>query len=147
MSDASDNGTRHLALIFFDVLVLDSVSLLTTPYSSRRSILESLIQTRPGHIMLAERTPIVLNGPGDIDHAGEQLRAIWSRIIAECEEGLVLKADEGGYNDYRLPWVKVRTSCSFGNIFQGVNTSTAQERLYSWLWRYGRFGYRGCFMG
>ncbi|KIM90611.1 hypothetical protein PILCRDRAFT_1874 [Piloderma croceum F 1598] len=108
MSDASDNGTRHLALIFFDVLVLDSVSLLTTPYSSRRSILESLIQTRLGHIMLAERTPIVLNGPGDIVHAGNQLRAIWSRIIAECEEGLVLKADEGGYNDYRSPWVKLK---------------------------------------
>jgi len=89
MSDASDSGTRHLALIFFDVLVLDSVSLLTSPYSSRRSILESLVQIRPGHIMLAERTPIVLNGPGIIVDAEEQLRAIWARIIAECEEGLV----------------------------------------------------------
>jgi hypothetical protein len=39
--------------------------------------------------MLAERTPIVLNGPGIIVDAEEQLRAIWARIIAECEEGLV----------------------------------------------------------
>ena len=61
--------------------------------------------------MLAERTPIVLNGPGNIIDAGEQLRAIWARTVAECEEGLVLKADEGEYNDYRSPWVKVRTSC------------------------------------
>ena len=147
MSDASDNGTRHLAVIFFDVLVLDSVSLLTTPYSSRRSILESLIQTRPGHIMFAERIPIVFNGPGDIDRAGKQLRIIWSRIIAGCEEGLVLKADEGGYNDYCSPWVKVRLTCSFGEIFWSVNASTAQKRLYFWLWRYCRLGYRGCVMG
>ena len=63
--------------------------------------------------MLAERTPIASNGPNDIDSADKQLRAIWARIIAECQEGLVLKADDGGYNDYRSPWVKVTTSRSF----------------------------------
>jgi hypothetical protein len=63
--------------------------------------------------MLAERTPIAPNGPNDIDSADKQLRAIWARIIAECKEGLVLKADDGGYNDYRSPWVKVTTSHSF----------------------------------
>lgn len=95
MSNASDNGTRHLALIFFDVLFLDSVSLLSTPYCTRRSILESIIHTRPGYAMLAQRTPVVLNGPSSIEGAAEQLRTIWAREIAECSEGLVIKADEG----------------------------------------------------
>jgi DNA ligase-4 len=63
--------------------------------------------------MLAERTPIALNMANNIDVADKQLRAIWARIIAECEEGLVLKADEGEYNDFRSPWVKVRTTLLF----------------------------------
>lgn len=95
MSDASDNGTRHLALVFFDILFLNSVSLLSAPYSSRRSTLESIIHMRPGHAMLADRTPIVLNGPRGANDAAEHLRTIWARIIAECSEGLVLKAEEG----------------------------------------------------
>ncbi|KAF7977593.1 hypothetical protein HWV62_3192 [Athelia sp. TMB] len=107
-SDASDNGTRHLALVFFDVLVLDSKSLLHTPYSSRRALLESVIQITPGHAMLAERFQISLNGPRGIQGAAEQLRDFWATNIAECEEGLVLKGDEGFYNHYRSPWVKLK---------------------------------------
>jgi DNA ligase-4 len=113
MSDASDNGTRHLALVFFDILVLDSISLLSTSYSSRRAMLESIIRIKPGYIMLAERSRIVLNGPQNIDGAGNQLRNVWARVIADGEEGLVLKADQGMYNDYRSPWVKVRDPCIF----------------------------------
>lgn len=108
VSDASDSGVRHLALVFFDVLVLDSVTLLSTPYSSRRSILESLVQPNPGYVMLAERTAIHLNGPRGMQGAGQQLRSAWASTLAECEEGLVLKADDSLYNNYRSPWVKVR---------------------------------------
>jgi ATP-dependent DNA ligase len=147
MSDASDSGTRHLALIFFDILVLDSVSLLFNSYSSRRSKLESIIRTRPGYILLAERTPIVLNGSHNIGGACNQLRAIWARVIAECEEGLVLKADEGAYNDYRSPWVKVRGSCSCSVKIPVANRYAAQERLYSGLRRYCRSCYYSCFVG
>jgi DNA ligase-4 len=59
--------------------------------------------------MLAQQTPITMHGQSNTDSADKQLRAIWARIIAEGEEGLVLKADEGGYNDYQSPWVKVRS--------------------------------------
>lgn len=45
-----------------------------------------------------------------LNHANSQLRAIWARVIADSDEGLVLKADEGFYHDYQSPWVKVRGS-------------------------------------
>jgi DNA ligase 4 len=109
VSDASDQDSRHLAVVFFDVLVLDSSSLLSTPYSSRRSTLESLIEPSHGRAMLAERTLIELNTGGGIAKAEGQLRKIFAGNLAYDQEGLVLKAENSGYNDYRSPWVKVRS--------------------------------------
>jgi DNA ligase 4 len=106
-SDASDGGSRHLALVFFDVLMLDSSSLLCTPYSTRRSILESLIEVSHGRAMLAERTSIELNTSGGIEEAESGLMKIFAGVIADHQEGVVLKAEKGGYNDWRSPWVKV----------------------------------------
>ncbi|KZT07561.1 uncharacterized protein LAESUDRAFT_115651 [Laetiporus sulphureus 93-53] len=105
ISDASDGGTRRLALVFFDVLFLDDQSLLPVPYSRRRVVLESIINTAPGHAMLAERTPISLTCQSD---GNAQLRTIFSGLIADHQEGVVLKADESRYNDWRLPWVKLK---------------------------------------
>lgn len=130
-SDASDNGTRHLALVFFDVLVLDSKSLLRTPYSTRRDLLESVIQIAPGYAMLAERFVIPLNGPRGIHGAAEQLRNIWAKTIAECEEGLVLKGDEGLYNHHRSSWVKV---CCSKLQRTYTNHFIVKEGLYSGIW-------------
>lgn len=62
--------------------------------------------------MLSERTQVTLNGPRGVHGAAAQLRTIWAKKIAECEEGLVLKADDGGYNDFHSPWVKVLISLS-----------------------------------
>lgn len=104
VSDASDEGTRHLALVFFDVLMVDSSSLLYRPYSHRRSILESLINQRPGYAMLSERTAIDM---GCRNEARDDLTCVFANTIAAHEEGLVLKAEESKYGDWKLPWVKV----------------------------------------
>ncbi|KDQ61659.1 hypothetical protein JAAARDRAFT_31124 [Jaapia argillacea MUCL 33604] len=109
-SDASDAGARHLALVFFDVLLLDSISQLNSPYSSRRALLESVMTLLPGYAMLAERHPVVLRrGADECRSQGEEdLRAVFAKILAQREEGVVLKADEGLYNDWKSPWVKLK---------------------------------------
>ena len=110
LSNGSDGGTRHLALVFFDVLMLNSATLLHKPYSERREILESVINIIPRYSMLAERvsipmSPFVRSGPAS------QLRQVFAQHIADHQEGVVLKADEGRYNQGYLPWVKVRSPC------------------------------------
>lgn len=109
-SNASDDATRHLALVFFDVLVLDSVSLLRKPYSERRATLESVITIIPGYAMLAERTSIPMSP--NRDESSAKLRELFARLIADHQEGLVLKADESRYNQGYLPWVKVSLAIS-----------------------------------
>ena len=102
-SDASDGGTRHLALIFFDVLLLDSRPLTGLPYYQRRKIMESIILPIPGFSLLAERSPIDLTK--GIDVASVQLKSIFVQALVDHQEGLVLKANEGAY--IKSPWVKV----------------------------------------
>ncbi|KAG6898309.1 hypothetical protein C0992_011900 [Termitomyces sp. T32_za158] len=47
----SKSPTRRLGLVFFDILSINSKSLLMTPYRTRRSILESLIRVIPGEFI------------------------------------------------------------------------------------------------
>ncbi|THH19263.1 hypothetical protein EW146_g1886 [Bondarzewia mesenterica] len=108
ISDGSDDAKRHLALVFFDILVLESESLLSKPYSARRSTLERVITHMHGYALLAERFPIDLRGPNGLAGGEEQLRRIFAKHVADFEEGVVLKADEGRYRDYRFPWVKLK---------------------------------------
>ncbi|KAJ7043390.1 hypothetical protein C8F04DRAFT_718106 [Mycena alexandri] len=103
MTDVSDD--RRLGLVFFDILLLNSKSLLSVPYSSRRAILESVITTLPGQAMLSERTPIALN---IISSDKPPLHRVFSHCLARPDEGLVLKAGEAKYNDRRFPWVKLK---------------------------------------
>ncbi|KAJ6581305.1 hypothetical protein B0H19DRAFT_1018028 [Mycena capillaripes] len=104
MTDVSDD--RHLGLVFFDILMLNSTSLLSVPYSSRRAILESVIKPIPGQVILAERTPVALNlTPNDNN---PPLHSVFADCLARPEEGLVLKAGEAAYNDRRFPWVKLK---------------------------------------
>ncbi|KAI9464174.1 DNA ligase/mRNA capping enzyme [Boletus coccyginus] len=98
----------HFALVFFDVLLLGSASLLNVPYSIRRSMLESVIQEIPGQAMIAERS-VAASGPElCMESAAKKLREIWAQRIAESQEGLVLKSGESAYGDWRLPWVKLK---------------------------------------
>jgi DNA ligase 4 len=108
ISDASDGGNRHLALVFFDILFLDSVDVMSTPYSSRRRVLESVVLHIPGYAMLAERWPVEIRG--SLDSGQSQLRSIFVQALSDHQEGLVLKAAEGRY--LKSPWVKVRLPAS-----------------------------------
>ncbi|KAJ6518607.1 hypothetical protein C8R45DRAFT_948670 [Mycena sanguinolenta] len=103
MTDISDD--RHLGLVFFDILLLDSKSLLSVPYSSRRAILESVIEPVPNRVILADRTRIALNLMPNDDPT---LHHVFAQCLARPEEGVVLKAAEASYNDMRFPWVKLK---------------------------------------
>lgn len=104
---SSSGESLHLALVFFDVLLIGGASLLNVPYSVRRSMLESIIREIPGQAMVAERS-IISTGPElCIDNLAKNLRETWAQHIAESQEGLVLKSGESTYGDWRLPWVKV----------------------------------------
>src|ERR1700710_1795348 len=101
--DTDISESRHLALVFFDVLMVDSVSLLHSSYSHRHGVLESLITLIPGEVMLAKRFPIDIH-PDQLDDSLQSLRTVFAENIADHQEGLVLKASESHYNDFRLPW-------------------------------------------
>lgn len=105
-SDSSD-GLR-LALVFFDVLLVGHASFLNVPYAMRRSVLESTVREIPGRAMIAKRE-LISSGPEiGIEIASKRLREVWAQKIVDCEEGLVLKAGESVYGDWRLPWVKLK---------------------------------------
>ncbi|KAI0313273.1 hypothetical protein OF83DRAFT_1142144 [Amylostereum chailletii] len=108
VSDASDGGTRHLALVFFDIIVLDSESYLYQPYRVRRELLENIINVIPGRAMLSQRFSIPVKNSLDTTEAQCTLRQLLATHIADYEEGLVLKADGSLYRDNRRPWVKVK---------------------------------------
>ncbi|KAL0953402.1 hypothetical protein HGRIS_004641 [Hohenbuehelia grisea] len=99
-SDISDN--QHLALVFFDILMVDSVSLLGKSYAERRELLESFISPIPHYAMLAERVPLEMTRPLD------SLCTVFGANISNRKEGLVLKAEESVYGDRALPWVKAK---------------------------------------
>ncbi|EIW58323.1 uncharacterized protein TRAVEDRAFT_124375 [Trametes versicolor FP-101664 SS1] len=104
ISNGTDGGTRHLALVFFDILLLDDASLLPVPYGQRREVLERLINVKPGYAMLAERTCIDTTLP----NGEEMLRRAFARVVADHQEGVVIKADDAGYAEKRWPWVKLK---------------------------------------
>ncbi|EIN06045.1 DNA ligase/mRNA capping enzyme, partial [Punctularia strigosozonata HHB-11173 SS5] len=111
ISNASDGGNRHLALVFFDVLMIDSVFLLQRSYAERRATLEDIVIVRQGHSMLAGRECIHVSDKAKgrpCEAEGEQLASIFARAIAAHQEGLVLKADNGAYNSWSSPWVKLK---------------------------------------
>ncbi|KJA15564.1 hypothetical protein HYPSUDRAFT_101902, partial [Hypholoma sublateritium FD-334 SS-4] len=107
----SDDGIVEsdfsLGLVFFDVLYLEGKSLLEHSYTDRRKILESMIYVRPGKAILAARY-LVPSSTSSSTQAEDTLRWIFAYHLAGHEEGLVLKAAESVYNDYRLPWVKLK---------------------------------------
>lgn len=105
MTDQSD--ARHLGLIFFDILLYNSQSLLLKPYSHRRTLLESIIHLNPGKVLLATRYPIHPS-PSNPEVALSQLQKIFANHIADHREGLVLKAANARYNDVKLPWIKLK---------------------------------------
>ncbi|KAF9221357.1 DNA ligase/mRNA capping enzyme [Gyrodon lividus] len=105
---SSTASTLHLALVFFDVLLLGNASLLNAPYTMRRSVLESVVQEIPGQAIIAERTLVSSGLDLNMEKASRKLREVWAQRIVECQEGLVLKSEGSAYADWRLPWVKLK---------------------------------------
>jgi len=101
---SQENEHLSLGLVFFDVLLLDSVSLLFEPYSYRRRKLESIITVTPGEVILAESFPVEMNSSAP----EKMLHSIFEACKERHEEGLVLKADDSQYNDFQNPWVKLK---------------------------------------
>lgn len=65
--------------------------------------MESIVLPIHGFSMLAERSPVDLSK--GIDAGGARLKSIFAQVLADHQEGLVLKADQGAY--IKSPWVKV----------------------------------------
>ncbi|KAJ3500871.1 hypothetical protein NLJ89_g9598 [Agrocybe chaxingu] len=97
------NEGLSLGLVFFDVIILDSESLLFESYASRRRLLENLIEVVPGKAILADRYPVDM-----VQSPLQTLQTIFNEHVSACQEGIVLKADDSRYNDYRKPWVKLK---------------------------------------
>ncbi|KAI6125420.1 DNA ligase/mRNA capping enzyme [Pisolithus croceorrhizus] len=109
-SNCSSNPSDglHLALVFFDILLVGHASFLNVPYAMRRSVLENAVREIPGRAMIAKRE-LISSGPETcMENASKKLREVWAQKIVDCEEGLVLKAGESVYGDWRLPWVKLK---------------------------------------
>jgi DNA ligase-4 len=102
--NSSANEDFSLGLVFFDILYLDSKALLSRSYTERRELLETVISSTPGKAVIAARYPISMLTKDPC----KELYRIFAQHISTCQEGLVLKAEESKYNDYRKPWVKVK---------------------------------------
>ena len=106
MSNASDSGTRHLALVFFDILLIDDQSLLYHTYARRRALLENLIIRKHGYAMLAERACVETGGR--MGGGAEEMVRVFAGLLSRHEEGAVIKAEEGVYGGWGVSaWVKV----------------------------------------
>jgi DNA ligase 4 len=104
ISDDEEDDERRLGLVFFDILFLDDQSLLFTPYSERRAQLERIVRCQPGRAMLSERFLVDMQAT----NPRATLRRLFAEQIADHQEGLMLKASESCYNDFCLPWVKLK---------------------------------------
>lgn len=124
MTDGSQS--RHLALIFFDVLVLDDEPLIFKTYATRRQVLETHIKPIPTKAMLSKRLQIDMFGP-DPHHA---LQSIFAEHLGDHLEGLILKADESEYNEFRLPWVKLKKDYipGFGDCIDLIIVAAGWDR-------------------
>lgn len=80
ISNASAGGSRHLAVVFFDVLLLNDTCMLDVAYEERRRQLERVIQCSPGYVMLAERIRIDMKG-----RSADKVEAAFARRCAEFE--------------------------------------------------------------
>ncbi|KAK9386149.1 hypothetical protein V1515DRAFT_605482 [Lipomyces mesembrius] len=132
-SDPNRNH-EHLMAVFFDVLSVDSTSLLSQPYEYRRSVLESLVSEIPGVSMLAQRQCVNLK---DLD----ALKHVFNSIVNQGEEGIVVKHASGTYigacmGQRHQRWVKVKRdyiagigdTADFAIVGAGVDISRIKER-------------------
>ncbi|KAF8909426.1 hypothetical protein CPB84DRAFT_1766114 [Gymnopilus junonius] len=109
------NERYSLGLVFFDVIYLDSVSLYYRPY------------VYPGKAKLASRYLIDMTK----SQPDMTLQQIFADHIASHQEGLVLKAEDSFYNDYRRPWVKLKRDYipGYGDTLDLVILGASWEKI------------------
>lgn len=133
MRTSHDSSSRHLALVFFDVLMVSSSSLLHTPYYKRRATLEQLIHEISHRVIVAERRLLDLSG--GVREGERQLRKIFARALGRFDEGLMLKPEEGHYvygSGNGPGWLKLKKDYIKGHgdsvDFVALGASWDQER-------------------
>jgi DNA ligase-4 len=104
--DSQPHSYEHLMIVYFDILMVDSESLLGVRHSQRRKILEGLIHCREGQSQLVRRHIIDC----DKRSAASDLRRIFARCITDRAEGLVLKSDDP-YFDFSTRRRPYSSSC------------------------------------
>lgn len=137
------SSQHHLGLVFFDVLFVDGHSLLSTPYSRRRELLESLITPLSGQVILAKRFSIDLRE--GLAEASNSLAKIYANVIADHHEGLVIKAGDSKYNQWNKKWIKLKKVCHLLDVL--LQYRNVALGLYSWVWRHTGPGCPWRFLG
>ncbi|KAF3771265.1 hypothetical protein M406DRAFT_35612 [Cryphonectria parasitica EP155] len=92
--DSPPPATERLMIVYFDLLLVDDESMLSSRHSDRRQRLSTLILCEEGRATLVERE--VINFSSRL--AATELRKAFAACIVEKEEGLVLKPDEPYFN-------------------------------------------------
>ncbi|KAK8136907.1 ATP dependent dna ligase domain protein [Apiospora sp. TS-2023a] len=89
-NDSQRHDYEHLMIIYYDILMVDTQSLLGMKHSERFKRLERLITCRKGHAEIVQRQTISFSRHS----AASALRDIFAKCIVAKGEGLVLKPDE-----------------------------------------------------
>ncbi|KAK8856464.1 DNA ligase 4 [Apiospora arundinis] len=89
-NDSQRHDHEHLMIIYYDVLMVDTQSMLGMKHSDRFKRLEKLVTCRKGHAEIVQRQIISFSRHS----AASMLRDMFARCIVAKGEGLVLKPDE-----------------------------------------------------
>ncbi|KAK9478934.1 hypothetical protein V1514DRAFT_329466 [Lipomyces japonicus] len=141
---------EHLMVVFFDMLYLNGISLLSQPYSARRMLLESIITEVPGYSMLAKSTKICLKNVKD-------LQETYARVVEDKSEGIVVKRSSATYIGSSMginghQWVKLKKdyisgqgdSADFAVVGAAIDVNRSRE-LKSGVCVYNTF-FLGCLL-
>jgi hypothetical protein len=98
---------RHIIVKLFDIVMLNSVSLLKVPLHLRKQILEAVVQPIPHRVEVVDFNVIDY---ADAKTASGQLQDLFIRSCVNHDEGLVVKSFDGHYMpDLRFEWMKLKT--------------------------------------
>lgn len=110
-ADSQAHAHEHLAIVFFDLLLLDDEVIMSKPVRERRNWLREVYKKKHGRAMGAEWTVIDFASPRARRRLGEQ----FAMSIAQRCEGLVLKPYDMPYfsmgasnNDYQRSFIKMK---------------------------------------
>ncbi|KAJ4329586.1 hypothetical protein N0V87_010734 [Didymella glomerata] len=87
LQDSLPHDWEHLMIVFFDVLVLDDEPVLRHCLQERRNLLRDVVQSKPGRSMRSEWSLLDFTTEDSIT----DLKEVFARSLARCQEGLVLK--------------------------------------------------------